>query len=611
MTEHFPVEEWFGQVRKGEDSTLLRWRKHPLFAPFCQDEWSQEGEVSLLARKAYEEAYDALKYLKTEGEYLDFLCRWAKSEGAPKSILHEIFLTRQQNLEKREEIRKKNPSAHWAHATLQYEAEEDEDLIKTPYVQEALHEIVEGLRRHQPMFLRGHLGTGKTELAVMAAKAYRKESFLDRHLRPQMGAWSQSHPGEDPVLGFLQLRESLMQSLSYETMSPLVIAGNRDLRASDLFWEKELHLKEALEGMEVGEALQKLESLKGELPKELHKDAQELFLLKHSAFGTEVSLVPREVLQAMDEGRVLILDEMNAIGMEHLVSLNDLLQHHVGEEAYVTGYGRVRISEGFGVIATGNLGRDDLYTGTEEMNAAFLSRFHSFEYSYLPQCLEGSLRNGEGENELFRVIVHALADREKDLRLPGGWECLEALYRLCSYAAATQHLFAGLDHLQVFEDHGLDAVLQRSVLSMRHLLRVLARYDYGVECSLDEALWRGFLQSVTDDDDQILLVQLAQQYGFFPVSEGWEIPLRNPGEAPYRLGEIGKNKSPYVRPPEEVIQSFEWMPYVYGKVEEYTDLPEVFQERVSRMDVQEYLSLKEEMDAIGEIFEVEDLMRHE
>ena len=594
----------------GEDPSLVRWRKHPLFAPFCQEEVTQEGEISTLAQKAFEEAYDELLYLKTEGEYLDFLSRWAKSEGAPKSILHEIFLKRQECLETCDEIRKKNPSAQWAHATLRYEEEEDEHLIKTSYVQEALREIVEGLRRHQPMFLRGHLGTGKTELAVMAAKAYRKESFLDRHLRPQMGAWSQSHPGEDPVLGFSQLRESLLQSLSFEALAPLVIAGNRDLRASDLFWEKELHLKEALEGMEVTEALQKLESMKENIPEELRNDAQELFLLKHSAFGTEVSLVPREVLQAMDEGRVLILDEMNAIGMEHLVSLNDLLQHHVGEEAYVTGYGRVRISDGFGVIATGNLGREDLYTGTEEMNAAFLSRFHSFEYSYLPQRMEGNLRDGEGENELFRVLVHALADEEKHLRLPGGWDCLEALYRLSSYAAATQHLFVGLGQVQVFED-GADQVLQRSVLSMRHLLRILARYDYGVDCSLDEALWRGFLQSVTDDDDQILLVQLAQQYGFFPVSEGWEIPLRSPGEAPYRLAEIGKNRSPYVRPPEEVIPSFVWMPYVYGNVEEYTELPEDFQEALSRMEVEDYLSLKEEMDAIGEVFEVEDMMRHD
>lgn len=79
--------------------------------------------------------------------------------------------------------------------------------------------------------------------------------------------------------------------------------------------------------------------------------------------------------------------------MQNLIALNDLLQRHVGQTAYITGVGPIEIKQGFGFIGTGNLSTDLIhYEGTNQLNPAFQSRFVTIEYNYVPQQLSGELK---------------------------------------------------------------------------------------------------------------------------------------------------------------------------------------------------------------------------
>ncbi len=86
--------------------------------------------------------------------------------------------------------------------------------------------------------------------------------------------------------------------------------------------------------------------------------------------------VPGALLEAIQEGGMLIFNEINVALPEVLSILNDILDWQ--KRTYVTGVGEVRVAENFRLVATMNPG----YIGTTELNLAFSSRFHHMEISY-------------------------------------------------------------------------------------------------------------------------------------------------------------------------------------------------------------------------------------
>ncbi|MDO5713892.1 MAG: hypothetical protein Q4Q07_05610 [Tissierellia bacterium] len=581
------LKEWEASIEK-IDPPILPKREGTdftkIFLPYVQKEECQ-------ARVAWDQWVQ-------EVDYLEFLLRFYNR------FTNNVFLNR--NIErklldckrKKEEYLSRNPIWYY---TIYQEIWKQErqgikegQLIHTPYVKKALKDIINLLSKGEAVFLRGHLGSGKTEIAMEAAFEFAKITYVDNYILEQCGNEKITREKY-----FRYKEEALKNYLKEDPKSkrPFFIAGNKDIRAADLFTEKVLTVEGALSGVSIEDALEEeeiliekwvaqnqkyLDSLDDKVKikqKEIFSnEIRALYRLKHGSFGTKVEKISREVLLAILEGKPLIIDELNAISMDHLIGLNDLLQKKPGDLVYITGVGNVRIGYGFGLIATGNLSSESvLYGGTDELNPAFASRFYGFEYSYLPQDGKGSLWNQDypENNELFRVLVSLLAEEDGHIFLPGGAKTMEKLFALCQYAKVTQDIFTGRyrQSQDLFSD-GLEPELSTSVLSLRNLRRILDDWNLGAGKSLDEAIWDGFIRSVTSDDDVNVLMNLAMMFGFFLKSEGWNVSKKGVGESSLSMEEI-KTKAYRYEPLEPSVYTvYECIQWLFGNPPPFKDLPE-------------------------------------
>ena len=468
-------------------------------------------------------------------------------------------------------------------------------LVEVPYVEEAKKEIEFSLENAIPVFLVGHLGSGKTELAKEAASDFLFKRNLNQALANEMESWYKKNPKADKekcFSHFSRVYSSIYDKVSQMDTRPYFIAGSRNLTAEDMFSEKTLKLTRAVDGKDELEELnalierytkwlkdnkERLEKLpqdeKIDLMTATWKTFSSLAISSSSAFGTTVEKIDKEVLKAMKEGRPVIIDELNTIAMSNLIALNDVLQQKPGTTAYVTGVGPVTIQPGFALIGTGNLSTGSVsYEGTNTLNPAFKSRFTTIVYDYAPQSITGSLKEQSHpeNNELFRLLIDHLLDEEGNLTLPGGSKTVNRIFALAELGKASENLFEGK------AEHTTDGdvpTLNESVLSIRNLFHVLDHYNHGEEEDLSMALWKGFLSSVTDADDRNLLLSLALRYGFFPKEEGWSVEARAKGEGIQDYEDIRKIPYDYSFEKAETLSKEEIVYLLFGEGPKRTSLP--------------------------------------
>lgn len=284
------------------------------------------------------------------------------------------------------------------------------------------------------------------------------------------------------------------------------------------------------------------------------------------------------IYRAMKEGRPLIIDEVNAIPHEVLISLNHILTRRVGEEVDIQmdSGERVTIQEGFCIMMTGNLNQgQEQYVAREDMDAALLSRIHQVEYDYLPQKTEGALEEaGEGD-ELFHLILARVMDKHANIDLPE--DSVRKLWNLAKAARITQDVFAGREVRNSFYfQQGSTPVkylLQKSVLTMRALNKIMTQWQkeqYKQE--LDYYIYKEFISQSTIASDRAYLYQLFKdRFGFFQ-SSGWE---QTPD---YGVGGVVTSFNTPV--PENRIEDMEFfgprqtVEFAYGQPPERTDWPE-------------------------------------
>lgn len=381
-----------------------------------------------------------------------------------------------------------------------------------------------------------------------------------------------------------------------EDFLPYFVSGSSHLTAEDLFQEKTLELSHAGGDASDGEQLSHLiggftsflketESKVKDLPSDQQlslllagwQTFSSLYIAEHSAFGTTVGRIDKEVLLALKEGKPVIIDEINTIAMQNLIALNDILQHHAGQTAYITGVGMVTIRDGFCLIGTGNLSTGTVsYEGTNALNPAFQSRFTTIVYNYVPQNTEGELEDQKDpeKNELFRMMIEHLCSGDGTLMLPEPAVTLKELFHLAEMARVSQNMFEGKS--STVREDGDTPVLNESVLSIRNLIHVLDHWNFGEEEDLSMALWNGFLSSVTNADDRNLLLALAARYGFFPESEGWHIQSRARGEGALSYDEIRTGPDLYEIRPLETLSREDVVQLLFGSGPKRTSLPEEF-----------------------------------
>ncbi|SHK50099.1 hypothetical protein SAMN02745248_02681 [Hathewaya proteolytica DSM 3090] len=519
------------------------------------------------------------------------------------------------------------------------ETQHNQRLVAVPYVEDAKQRVIDSLNLGVPVYIVGHLGSGKTQLAIEAAMDFTIENKIQRDLEEKMEKWFASNPRsteKEAIEKFEELnkeRKNHYRNIltkgnkeEIEALQPLFISGSHNLTYEDMFVEKTLSLTNSFSkgsymdylNMIIEDFYKWMDQHKEELQQmtdeeqlqlkiQIWKSFSDLLVASNSSFGTVIKKIEREVLIAVKEGRPVIIDELNTIAMQNLIALNDILQRHAGSTAYITGVGPVYIKPGFGFIGTGNLSTQLVnYEGTNELNPAFKSRFVTIEYNYVPQNISGSLKEQEfpERNELFRIIISQLADKNGSIHIPQCKRTLDELFRFSQLCRVTQNVFMGKwKENQVEKDFSVDEPeLREAVLSIRNILHVLNNWNSGEEKDLSKALWDGFISSITYADDQNYILSQAVRFGFFPVSEGWNIDIKGIGATTTTYEEIRTRPYKYIRPSMETLSYLDVVHLIFGKGITRNTLPvelsDAFQDNIDpslRIDRKKYEDLDEQL----------------
>jgi MoxR-like ATPase len=545
------------RLSKLESGRLARLRAHE------PDPEGLAGEYSAYIREKREEAGRKLSDLERETAYEKVKLEEARREASCETVGGERRSTEEtrRHVQKLTGLARQKKALEELDPDIFYMAREKEllqdtedercgRLIDVPYLKRTRAQIAASLGSGIPVYLVGHLGSGKTQLAMEAAEDFSREKRLTDALLAKLAAFREDVPSasRDQELAFFKdVYPDVLRAADEEKVQPLFIAGSHNLTAEEMFSEKTLSLETRENG----------------------------------AFGTVVKRIDKEVLKALKEGRPVIIDEINTIAMPNLIALNDILQHHAGQDVYVTGVGKVRIQDGFCLIGTGNLSTSSVsYEGTNVLNPAFQSRFTTLAYNYVPQNTKGKLQEQKNpqENELFHMIIVHLCSRDGQLALPEPEVSLDALFRLAQLARMSQNIFEGRSE-ETGED-GSVPVLHESVLSIRGLFHVLDLWNCGEEMDLTMALWNGFLTSVTNPDDRSLLLSLAARYGFFRNQDGWDVTARRPGEGALTYEDIRKTPYTHDTLPLVKLSREDVVHLLYGGGPARNDLPDELKSQI-------------------------------
>lgn len=227
-------------------------------------------------------------------------------------------------------------------------------LVEVSYVTSAKKKIIESLKNSTPVYIIGHLGSGKTQIAREAAIEFTLENIIQEELEAEMENWflkNQNSSEEEAIEKFRILntnKRNYYKNLlkegnqnQLEKIYPYFISGSYNLTYEDMFVEKTLSLEKAsanesnLELIDevVDQYFSWLKSHERDLEnislkkKELIKSkvwdsVSEIFIARNTIYGTVVKKIEREILLAVRNGRPVIIDELNTIAMQNLIGLN-------------------------------------------------------------------------------------------------------------------------------------------------------------------------------------------------------------------------------------------------------------------------------------------------
>jgi len=506
-------------------------------------------------------------------------------------------------------------------------------IMETDYVQTMKEWVIEKMQEGSPIFLHGHLGGGKTDFAIHASIERMKNFCINRELK----SWIEEQAEKDKDISLEEIMKQYrlieqkyvqgIENNDEETMKklrPYLIVGSKDFSLQDLYIEKTLKTENIFNTYDLQEHNRKIEEEfakwledNKEKLENLSKEEQEkrtqaaakritdLYIKQHEGYGLAIKKIKKELMRAMEEGKPIIIDEVNAIPATLLISMNDILTTRPGKTTYVPGVGQVKVKDGFSIIMTGNLNNSPLvdYIGTEELNPAFLSRLRIKEYNYLPQNTSGIVYEQENpkENELFQVLIAFLANKDGSLKLPEG--SLEKIFALAQLAKVTQRVFSGKwkesDVMKsVGDEMGKEPHLEKAVLSVRNLISVLNEWEKGFKKDLDKALWDGFISGITNPKDQNFIFYHARKLGFFIGSNWKEVIWGDLKDKEITLSWNDISNIPekdldkeYISPPYYYYSPREVIELLYGKAPDRIEFPSVDLEKLATGEIK--LSLKD------------------
>lgn len=548
------------------------------------------------------------------------------------------------------ELSSDNPEAFYAAHTLEikkYKQQlESGKPVEVSYVRGKMDEVLENMKTCKPVFLHGHLGSGKSVIAYATAR----EFMIEENVQKDFDEWYRAEieklrkNGERKIERFnpetkkfeeftsdekinkkevirkvKDLKNFYQNDKSEETEEKIkfyAISGSKEISVSDLYTSKSLGL-EKVNGKSISEHSEILaeerkkwldknkeelnslnEKEKDEKMKQGFADISQIYEMKNSGFGTVVKEIKMELRKAIEEGRPFVFDEINAVPVEVLISMNDLLTKKPGDEAFVPGVGNVKIAKGFSAVFTGNINLANLaeYHGVNELNPAFLSRLENIEFDYPPQRVDGKIDSvPNGDNEIFKILVAKSVDKNGNINLPEG--SLNKLHKLAIYAAKVQKLFSGKwKESRVGEVDGIEPRLEQSVLSIRALSNIMDKWSAGRKMDLDMAIWKGFIDNATVPSDKNILVKIAQDVGFFQDSEGWKLNDTAITDSTFlNLKDIQKDSYKFKKQETQFMSVKKAVETLYGNPPRRTEFPdmETKNEEKETIDTEKYQELED------------------
>lgn len=348
-------------------------------------------------------------------------------------------------------------------------------FVETTGVKNDVMNIISHLRFGVPVLLRGHLGAGKTEMALHVARKY-------------FGC------------------------------EPEFISGSEESTKYDIYGKTQIGVrpeeqkkKEFRQRME--EYLRMNPETTGEGLREVEKEYYQMIVVK----GLATSFFQYgPLVRAMQEGKPLIIDEMDGIPHSIIMRLNHVLTRRPGDTLQIqeAGGDAVVVKKGFCVIATGNI-RSARYK-REELDAAFLSRWWSYDIRYPSQ------------KETYEILIASLIDGRGSLQVKDR-DDMESLKRLTEAASEIQRIFSGeeLDYLGEGGDMAreIPANLKKTVLSLRHLWNIVRPWKANnFDKPIDAYILSEFIKPAVAED-RIYLVQLCCRFRFFKEWKAWEFEI--------------------------------------------------------------------------------------
>jgi MoxR-like ATPase len=349
-------------------------------------------------------------------------------------------------------------------------------FVETMNVKNDIMNILSHLRLGVPVLLRGHLGAGKTEMALHVARKY-------------FGC------------------------------EPEFISGSEESTKYDIYGKTQIGVRP--EGQKKKEFRQRMEEylrMNPETTSEGLREVEKQYYQTIVVKGIATSFFEYgPLVRAIREGKPLIIDEMDGIPHSIIMRLNHVLTRRPGDTLQIqeAGDDAIVVKKGFCVIATGNI-KSARYK-REELDAAFLSRWWSHDVRYTSQ------------QETYEILVSSLIDGRGNLQLKDRND-MEGLKRLTEAASEIQRIFSGedLDYLGEGGDiaREIPANLKKTVLSLRHLWNIVHPWKANnFDKPIDAYILSEFIKPAVAED-RIYLVQLCCRFRFFKEwkAREFEIP---------------------------------------------------------------------------------------
>jgi len=357
--------------------------------------------------------------------------------------------------------------AHWLLRLREYKKQfKETGMIVTPEIERSTADIMHDVKRKMEKTngvstILGPTGSGKTVLAKKVAAALsggeEQYEFLSAHTKM----------GPEDILQ--------RQGISVEVSRPENVPDAiNDAKQADK--EKNPHLDD-----------REREERDRQIEEVVTGQAQE------KAFQSKTIL--ESVGRAAREGNIVVIDEFNYLPPETIASLNNLLATTPGEQGKITvgdSTESFTVAEGFGVIFTGNIGKE--YIGRQEKwDPAFVNRVSSgiVAYDHPPQSLNQSFKDSilsESEmaagqkppqRDLFLIAETQLIDMKGNVTAPTG--TLESTWRFSQSIALIQQLAAGKDFRELgIQNQNLQTIpdmkFDQFFLSFRNLNQIVREW---------------------------------------------------------------------------------------------------------------------------------------